>query len=156
MEHGHELKAGWRKVWQWGRSSPSPSLPPCCIYLHILFFLALSEKPPQDAAEDNPPLSCLLLPLPSCFFLNSFFIILIMVLLLLLLLLLLVICCPQSSALLHRPCLSLANLKSSGQKVRPWWLQRKVSNFDLPFSLRNSMLISLSDPKLFSVPVSSV
>lgn len=64
------------------RAAPAHPLPPCLyIDIYSVFFLSLSEKPPQDAAEDNPSF----LPRSSsCFFPNSFIIILIMLLLLLL------------------------------------------------------------------------
>lgn len=147
------------EVWQWGKSSPSPSLPPCLyIVIYSLFFLLCQRSHRKMLPKITPPLSYLLLPLSSCFFP------LILLLLFLLWYYYYYYCyyyywlyaVPRLLSLLHGPCPPLANLKSSGWKGRPRWLQRRVSNFDLPFSLRNSMLIPPFGPRSFSVPVSSV
>ena len=136
-----------------GEAQPLPTLPPLPVYRYIssFFFLSLPEKPPQDAAEDNP-----LFPASFFLFLLVFFPIL---LLLFLLYYYYYYWLYAVSSLLsphHCPCPPLANLKSSGWKVKPWEPQWKVSNFDLPFSLGNSVLIPPFSPTLFSVDISSI
>lgn len=139
------------EVWQWGKHSPSPSLPPLPVYRYIasfFFFLSLPEKPPQDAAEDNPLFSA------------SFFLFLLVFFLILLLLFLLYYyyyywlhAVSGLLSLHHGPRPPLANLKSSGWKVRPWEPQRRVSNFDFLFVLGKSALVPPFSPTLFSVDI---
>lgn len=123
-----------------------------CLYIDIyplfFFFLSLPEKPPQDAAEDNPLFSA------------SFFLFLLVFFLILLLLFLLyyyyyywLYAVSGLLSLHHGPRPPLANLKSSGWKVRPWEPQRRVSNFDFLFVLGKSVLVPPFSPTLFSVGI---
>lgn len=53
-------------------AAPAQPFPPCLyIVIYSGFFLSLSEKPPQDAAEDNP--SFLPHSSSSCFFLFYYY-----------------------------------------------------------------------------------
>ena len=132
-------------IGQWGKPSPRPLFRPC-LYIDIypFFFLSLPEKPPQDAAEDNP-----LFPASFFLFLLVFSPILLLLFLLYYYYYYWLYAVSSFLSPHHCPCPPLANLKSPGWKVKPWEPQWKVSNFDLPFSLGNSVLIPPFSPMFF-------